>query len=322
MKTTAETNPYLNEKAIADTELCLFDETGKALRPDLAYYGCPSCGQQERKEVRTALGSRAAAYRYVRCIRCRFVYPWPRLSREALLAWGNGSWLNQHLERSLKEVRYWPDYIPFPEPEFRRLAGRKVLEVGPGLGQFLDYLRHLGCEAIGVELNVVAAHVCRARGLAVIEGPFEEELLKRHPLPSDFDAVVFLESIYHLFDLKEALNVATRLLRPGGQLIVKAFDVDSIPIRFFPRISLGIDGLSIPINGSAKTYGRAVSQAGFRVRRVARCPGQPLQYLGLSKSTFDGTIGPLLWRVGNRLLNETLAFSRQSRNFVLFAEKP
>jgi SAM-dependent methyltransferase len=309
MSVAGVVSEYLQDKATSDEALGTIESGQWVLHPELAYYGCPFCHGQERRPHRPGFGTPGRAYTYVRCRSCEIVYPWPRLTRDALIARGNAPWLNRYLEQTFAGTPYWPDFVPFPEPRLRRLAGCKVLEVGPGPGQVLDYLRQIGAEAIGVELNAVAAARCRGRGLRVLEASFDRHLLDRPEIGRGFDAVVFLESVYHLFDLEEALRVAHQLLRRGGQLILKTFDVDSLAMRHFPRASLGIDGLSIPTNASARTYRALLTQVGFTVTTIVPCPGQPLDYVGRT--------GWLL----NRIVDRLLRVLRQSRNVVLFAQK-
>jgi SAM-dependent methyltransferase len=196
------------------------------------------------------------------------------------------------------------------------------LEVGPGSGQFLDYLGHVGADAVGVEPNLVAVRQCEKRGLQVIHAPFEEALLAESKLSAgEMDSVVFLESVYHLFDLRAALGLAHSLLRPGGHLILKAFDVDSIPIRCFRAASGGIDGLGIPINASVSCYGKLLGRSGFEVRRVYRHTGGFLDCLGLEREAIRGAGARLSLKVVDRAADIILRVLRQSRNFALFAQK-
>lgn len=311
----------LSESTASDFSLCTREVGGWTLRPELAFYGCPFCRGERRGPVASGLNSHAVLYRCVRCLECNLIYPWPRLTREALEERANSPWLNRYLERELRDTPYWPEFIPFPLKIFRQLAQARVLEVGPGPGQLLDYLKKIGGDPLGVELNRVAIEQIRSRGLPVIEASFDERLVGHPELSREFDAVVFLESVYHLFDLREALGMACRLLKKRGWLILTAFDVDTLPIRYFNEASVGINGLSIPINGSARTYCRLVARMGFDVQQVIRSPGQPLDYLGFTLGSMPNPWIRLGMKILNKGLSEMLRFFRQSRNFVLVAKK-
>lgn len=312
---------YLHDRSEAERGLCMSEDGRVSLKPAVAHFGCPFCGTQEHASYQTPLGPPAAAYGYVRCLECELVYPWPRLSREALAERVNAPWLNRYLARAFEGMSHGVKGAPFPGRVFQRLAGAAVVEVGPGAGQLLEYLRRIGARAVGVEPNSVAAASCRQRGVDVIQAMFDEDLLASGRLdPGRFDAVVFLESIYHLFDLREALALAHRLLRSKGELIIRAFDIESLPVRHFRWASAGIDGLSIPVNGSARTYARLVARSGFRVVRVYRCPGSVLDHLGVVQAPTSGAAG-LALKVLDRAFDVALRVLGRSRNFVLLAEK-
>lgn len=313
---------YAFERAEAQYRLC--DVTGDelVLRSDVACYGCPFCRGTRYTPYPSGLSPYAMGYTYVQCHDCLVVYPWPRLTREALAAQINAPWVNRYLERALNETRYWPDYVPFPERAFRRLSGQRILDVGCGAGQFLDYLRHIGASGLGVEPNAVAVAHCRQRGLPVIQASFDEQLLDHPGLQDGVDGIVFMESICMLFDLREGLQLAHRLLRTGGALIIKIFDVESLPLRYFQGASGGgLDGLRVPVSGSARIYSRLLSQVGFKVRRVDRCHGDPLVYVGFAPEAVQGVGMHITVKLLRRVGDLALRALKQSRNFVLWAEK-
>lgn len=156
----------------------------------------------------------------------------------------------------------------------------------------------------------------------MVEAPFDGALLERPGFPGGFDAVVFMESIYHFFDLREALETALALLcGRGGKLILKAFDVDSFPIRCLRNASLGINGLSIPVNGSPRLYGRMLGENGFHVLRVYRCPSDVLACIGLRREAVGSRLALAVLRGLAKASDVALRAAGESRNFVLVAEK-
>jgi len=134
---------YLHERDRAN--ICLRNDTlgGSTLKEEFAFHGCPFCQGKEYEEAYySALGSHSAApYTYVRCKPCAVVYPWPRLTREALQERVNQSWMNRFLAKSFAHVVYVSHFQPFPSQEYRSLRGQKIWEAGPGSGQLLNYLQ-------------------------------------------------------------------------------------------------------------------------------------------------------------------------------------
>ena len=312
---------YLAERR-AEADALLEERDGDlTLRADVAHFGCPYCRSTENAPYAGALGADRAGYVYRECGTCGIVYPWPRLNAETLRWRATSPSLNRYLERSLAAE---PEAVapPFPEPLFRGLAGRQVLEVGPGAGRLMRYLGSLGACVTAVEPNPVAARFCEVLGGRVLQEFFEDDLLQRGLLiPQAFDAVIFFESLYHLFDLKMALATARTLLRPGGLLIVKAFDLDSLQLRYFTLASRGLDGLSIPANGSARTYRRMVQAEGFSVRTVHRQPGSLLDQAGFHWSACQRRWARRALRALDMAADAGLRLLGHSRNFVLVAEK-
>lgn len=118
-------------------------------------------------------------------------------------------------------------------------AGRRVLDVGCGGGNFLYWARALGCEVVGCDLDAVAVENGRISGFDVRSGgieAFEDE-------PESFDFVSFAHVIEHLHDPVRALHVAWRILRPGGTLWLETPNFDS---RGHRRFGSAWRGLEVP----------------------------------------------------------------------------
>lgn len=109
-------------------------------------------------------------------------------------------------------------------------AARRILDVGCGAGVFAAVLKRErpGAEVWGVEPDA-AAHAQAAQVLdRALLGHFEAGL----GLPeAHFDAIVFNDSLEHFPDHRPALQLALRLLAPGGVLVA------SVPnVRYWPHL--------------------------------------------------------------------------------------
>jgi SAM-dependent methyltransferase len=107
-------------------------------------------------------------------------------------------------------IRAELDRLPLP-------ADARVLDAGCGSGRTLVELAHYGTEVSGIELNIEAAELARARGVGEVQiGRLEE-------LPYDdaaFDLITCLDVIEHVPDDVTALVELRRVARPGGWLLV------------------------------------------------------------------------------------------------------
>jgi SAM-dependent methyltransferase len=100
-------------------------------------------------------------------------------------------------------------------------SGPRVLDLGPGRGEWLALLAEAGVHARGVDDNGAMVEHLRSRGLDVVAGDAAEHLTG---LPDgELDAVTAFHVVEHL-DLEATLALlahAARVLRPGGLLVLE-----------------------------------------------------------------------------------------------------
>lgn len=131
----------------------------------------------------------------------------------------------QLFEESAQEYDAWFDRNPFAY-ESEILALKKFLapqvrglEIGVGTGRFAT---PLGLQ-LGVEPAAAMADLARRRGIKVYRAVAEAL-----PFRGDsFDLVVMVTVICFLRDPFLALTEATRVLKPGGRIIIGMIDKDS-----------------------------------------------------------------------------------------------
>ena len=90
--------------------------------------------------------------------------------------------------------------------------GRKALDVGCGLGQFVEMANMNGWKAEGLELSKDAVGFARRQGLPVKELDFLSAEIK----PNSYDLVTLFEVIEHVPNPLEFLCRAGEVVRPGG----------------------------------------------------------------------------------------------------------
>ncbi len=143
---------------------------------------------------------------------------------------------------------------------------RSVLEVGCGAGHFLD--KASGVYAVtGVDTNPGALEVCRAKGHHVTDGPLTD-------LEGPFDAVVLFEVLEHIPDPDAFLAQLTRLVAPGGMLIIAVPNPDGY-WRDFDHVLLDMP----PHHATrwrTRTFGILAARYGFDLVGTAF---EPLRYV-------------------------------------------
>lgn len=195
---------------------------------------CPACGSAAKHFKYEKNG-----IRYDECEACETFYVNPRPSSEVL------DWFY----RDSPNYAYWNDVI-FPASEAARrekifkprvdnvlamcakynVPTGSLLEVGAGFGTFCTEVkaRDVFKRVVAVEPTRALAETCRQRGLEVIEKPIEHIDMSGE---EGFDVVANFEVIEHLFDPSAFIRDMTKLLRPGGIMVLacpngKGFDVE------------------------------------------------------------------------------------------------
>jgi SAM-dependent methyltransferase len=99
------------------------------------------------------------------------------------------------------------------------VAPARVLEVGCGLGRFLEALRqrYPEAEVRGIDLSPNAVAHARSRGLNVERITLDRLAADQ---PDTFDAVYAFQVLEHVPSPGDFLRQAIRVLRPGGHLVI------------------------------------------------------------------------------------------------------
>lgn len=120
-------------------------------------------------------------------------------------------------------------------------ADRRLLDIGCGIGNFLNHARHAGWEVVGLDLSPsVAAYARENRELNVNVGSIESSTGFSS---ESFDVITMFGVIEHLADPVGAVRECLRLLRRGGMLVLQTPNEDGLMRRvgrFLFWISSGV----------------------------------------------------------------------------------
>lgn len=131
---------------------------------------------------------------------------------------------------ALEKLRYEGDDFMPRLVQFQSYAGRKVLEVGCGLGTDLIRFARSGAKVYGVDLS--------ARSLRLASQRLEQERFGGFLMQADAEELPFkndvFERIYswgvlhHTPDTQKAVDELLRVCQPGGELLVMLYHVRSL----------------------------------------------------------------------------------------------
>jgi SAM-dependent methyltransferase/RimJ/RimL family protein N-acetyltransferase len=118
-------------------------------------------------------------------------------------------------------------------------SGPRVLDVGCGQGELLEWLGEEGFEPHGIDPSADAAAMARERGLDARTATLEELLAESDPPPT-FDAVVLVNVLEHVPDAVAMLQGIRRLVAPGGLLYIRVPN-DFNPLQLGAQRKLGVE---------------------------------------------------------------------------------
>ena len=213
-------------------------------------------------------------YRIVKCGECGLVRSDPAAGPEMLAELYSRSTLEYHPE--IPNLLYtYGRYLAKAE----RYCGRKgsLLEIGCGNGFFLrEALGHGFAEVSGVEPSVAAAEQAgpeiRKR---ITVGMMREVLFDKNR----FDVVCMFQTLDHMQAPAELLDECSRVLKPGGLVLILNHDADSFSARLLGEHSPIID-IEHTFLYSIRTLTRLIESRGFTLKEAgAAINSYSLDYL-------------------------------------------
>jgi 2-polyprenyl-3-methyl-5-hydroxy-6-metoxy-1,4-benzoquinol methylase len=153
--------------------------------------------------------------------------------------------------------------MPFGLSTLAQLPKGKLVDVGCGNGDMLQFSIQMGWDGIGIELDKQAISSCRKNGLTVIEGSYE----KLDDYPSLFDCIICSHVLEHVHDPMAALEKMKLALKPGGILLLSCPNAMSKASQYFGVHWRGLEAprhIAIP---SAHFLRGFLEKIGFQVEQ-------------------------------------------------------
>ncbi|MGK2966869.1 MAG: class I SAM-dependent methyltransferase, partial [Tepidiformaceae bacterium] len=152
--------------------------------------------------------------------------------------------------------------------EYATLDGARVLDIGCGLGKYVQKFQERGAEAYGLDIDakrlLEGSKNVPGLMLGISEGlPFAD---------GTFDLVVLNEVIEHVNDDRATMKEARRVLKPGGRVAIYApnrlYPFETHGIYFHRRYIFGniplVNWLPNPLRNRLVPHARAYTKGGIR----------------------------------------------------------
>jgi 2-polyprenyl-3-methyl-5-hydroxy-6-metoxy-1,4-benzoquinol methylase len=267
---------------------------------------CPLCGSRARSTLHEGLqdhafGTAPGAWTLRRCAHCACAYLDPRPNKAAIpLAYAryythhsrSGASLRQRFAEAYLKARYgmpYPNAFPggqyaamlFPRKRAyldvfyaRHLEtatgdNKRLLDVGCGNGEFLQFAAHLGWQAEGIDVDAAAVAAARAAGCNVTHGS-----LDALPFAADtYRHVVLSHVIEHVYEPLKLLRRCLALLAPGGRLWLQTPNLQSVGHEVFGPSWRGLEPPRHLVLFDRRSLTAVLGEAGFSGIEFREQPG-------------------------------------------------
>lgn len=195
----------------------------------------------------------------VRCRECSFVFAKKIPSQLELATYYEGYGRDDYL--SPVTVKRYHELLDRFE-KYRRT--NKMLDVGCGIGYFLEEAKKRGWDVYGTEFTSEAVSICEAKGFNMKKGVLD---VTNYQL-EEYDVITSFEVIEHIGNPMEEIMKFHQLLRKGGLLYITTPNFNSF-LRFILRANYNV--ISYPehlLYFTKKTLNLALSENNFNVLAI------------------------------------------------------
>lgn len=209
---------------------------------DGSAYEKVACGFCGGASSRTIFDFGATAI--VRCTDCRLVYASPRLREAVMLeVYRKSDYFREVLQTSddflaqretLNDVMLEKVLKQLDRPS----ANGRLLDLGCGLGRFMQLAHRKGWQAEGWEVSEFAAQFVRERlGFTVHTGPMDLAQIASE----SYDVVAMIDVLDHVYDPMTMLREVYRVLRPGGCVAMTILNFSGVSTHLFRNRNYVLD---------------------------------------------------------------------------------
>lgn len=239
------------------------------------------------------------------CSSCKFVFSKWIPTSEELEKHYEGYGRNDYL--SPITIKRYHELLDKME-SFRKT--NRLLDVGCGIGYFLEVAKERGWEVYGTEFTDRAVEICSQKGIYIQKGALKDASFDLEM----FDVITSFEVIEHINNPQEELPLFHQYLRAGGLVYVTTPNFNSL-LRY--RLKSNYDVICYPEHLSyytPKTLSRVFKQHGFIKQKV--------ETTGISLSRLkNGTSGVSQQVISPTSTDEKLRISMEEKRHLRLAKK-
>ncbi len=195
----------------------------------------------------------------VKCKGCNFVFSRKIPTQQELIQFYDGYGRNDYL--SPLTIKRYHELLDKFEP-FRKT--NRILDVGCGIGYFLEVAKERGWEVLGTEYTDKAIEICSEKGILMKQGKLNPNDFETE----SFDILTSFEVLEHINNPIEEISNFHTLLRKGGLVYLTTPNFNSL-LRY--KLQENYDVITYPEHlcyYSPKTLENLFIQIGFKTFRI------------------------------------------------------
>lgn len=199
------------------------------------------------------------AHHLVKCHDCGFVFSRSIPTKAELDAVYEGYGRNDYLSDLTVQVyeRLLDSFEPYRKTN-------RLIDVGCGIGYFLEVAKRKGWEVYGTEFTEEAVKICEGKGISMQVGPLNTTGYE----PESFDIVASFEVIEHINDPLAELGKFRELLRPGGMVYCTTPNFNAVE-RFYLKADWNVIAYPEHLSYySPSTLKRVFKESGFSAKKI------------------------------------------------------
>lgn len=286
---------------------------------------CYNCGADDYRfflQGEEDLTGKEGEFQYVSCNSCGMVYQNPRIAMDQIKEFYDGEYIAHRKKKN------WGVLTPLYEwamnkhdrdkdkivGQYVNLNGKtEVLDVGCAVGTFLLHLENkYNCKISGVDFKEGLDYPGFEK-IEFYEGLFYEQNIKAER----YDLVTMWHFLEHCYDPNQSLQMARKVLKKEGKLIIEVPRLDSFTFRLYGRKWPGVQAPQHTVLYDKKKLVAMMEKNGFRIVKYLPYGAFP-PYFYIFAGTYFRTIGKNLnlnhiifpYFLGQFLLTPILLFQK------------
>ncbi|OGG29530.1 hypothetical protein A2971_02495 [Candidatus Gottesmanbacteria bacterium RIFCSPLOWO2_01_FULL_46_21] len=168
----------------------------------------------------------------IRCNNCKLTYTPDSTPYDGRIREDSEKFVNEYLKESALYEEY---FCTITETIRKYKKPQSLLDIGCGVGIFLQKVKEAGWNGVGVDISKTAVGYATSHGLNVQLGKIEDLEFK----PKSFDVITLFQTIEHLEGPLNTLSKLYSLLRKGGLLILTTPSEESLMARVLGKLWFG-----------------------------------------------------------------------------------